>query len=79
MIPSDAKRLNAFGSRKCRASKVRCVELLGDTEGYDMLTGRLLYKVGDEVVPDSFDEDLREECSNWIHFFITRIEAEMYG
>ena len=78
VIPHDAKRMNAMSSRKCRASKVIVHELFGADKAYDSHTGKLLYKTGMEVFPDSFDDDVREECSNGIHFFITRIEAENY-
>ena len=77
VIPHDAKRLNACSSRKCRASKVVVCEIFGEP-GFDKHTGKTFYEAGKEVVPDSFDEDRREECSNGIHFFITRIEAENY-
>lgn len=33
---------------------------------------------GETVVPDSFDEDRWNECSNGIHFFITKQEAIDY-
>ena len=36
------------------------------------------YRIGERIVSDSFDEDWQIECSNGIHFFITRIEAESY-
>lgn len=78
VIPHDAKRMNSLGSRKCRASKVFVHEMFGAKEAYDQHTGKLLYKEGEEVVPDSFDEDVRVECSNGIHFFLSRIEAERY-
>ena len=38
----------------------------------------LLYKVGEMVYPDSFDEDRWNECSNGIHFFINKQEAIDY-
>jgi hypothetical protein len=78
VITHDAKRLNSLGSRKCRASKVFVHEMFGAKEAYDNHTGKLLYKEGEEITPDSFDEDVRTECSNGIHFFLTRIEAERY-
>ena len=37
-----------------------------------------LYVPGEIVIPDSFDDNRWEECSNGIHFFITRQEAEEY-
>ncbi len=78
VIPHDAERMNAIGSRKCRASKVIVHELFGADEAYDQHTGELLYKQGIEVVPDKFDPDIRVECSHGIHFFMTREEAVAY-
>jgi hypothetical protein len=78
VILHDAKRMNSLGSRKCRASKVFVHEMFGAKEAYDQHTGRLLYKEGEEIIPDSYDDDVRVECSNGIHFFMTRIEAERY-
>lgn len=40
--------------------------------------GGFTYRVGETVVPDSFDEDRWNECSNGIHFFITKQEAIDY-
>ena len=74
VIPHDAKRLNAYGSRKCRAEKVFVLE----GEGYDKHTGKTKYTPDTWVIPDSFNEDRREECSHGIHFFITRAEAKNY-
>ena len=78
VIPHDAKRLNAIGSRKCRADKAFVLELFGADEAYDKHTGALLYKKEEWVIPDSFDEDIRVECSHGIHFFMRREEAEDY-
>ena len=36
------------------------------------------YRVGAEVRPDSYDDDPRVECTNGIHFFLTRAETEEY-
>jgi hypothetical protein len=78
VIPHDAKRMNSYSSRKCRASKVIVHELFGADEAYDQHTGRVLYKAGLEIIPDSYDDDMRIECSNGIHFYLTRIEAERH-
>jgi hypothetical protein len=78
VIPHDALRLNAYGSRKCRASKVFVHAIFGAESGYDKHTGKVLYKVGNEVVPDSFDDNKFIECSHGIHFFMRRAEAEAY-
>ena len=39
---------------------------------------RTVYKVGEVVRPDRFDTCRWKECTNGIHFFITRKEAEEY-
>ena len=78
VIPHDAERMNAIGSRKCRASKVFVNEMFGADEAFDKHTGTTLYRVGCEVIPDKFDPDIRNECSHGIHFFMTREEAEDY-
>jgi hypothetical protein len=78
VIPHDAERMNSIGSRKCRASKVIIHEIFGASSAYDKHTGKLLYVVGKEVTPDKYNPDIRVECSNGIHFFMTREEAEEY-
>ena len=37
-----------------------------------------VYKAGEMVYADSFDDNRWDECSNGIHFFITREEAVEY-
>ena len=78
-VPRSAKRVNSTG-RKCRVEKVKVIELTnGVTEAFDKHSGKLLYKVGSWVKPDSFDNDIRNECTNGIHCFITKKEAEDYN
>ena len=74
-IPEDAERVNAYGSRKCRASYAICIE----GEGVDARSGKVEYAPGRLIRPDGFDPDPRLECSHGIHFFITRREAEECG
>jgi uncharacterized protein YjbI with pentapeptide repeats len=76
-VPRSAQRVNST-SRKCRVEKAKVVALSSGTEAYDKHTGKLLYTVGKWVRPDSFNADIREECTNGIHCFITRGEAEKY-
>lgn len=40
--------------------------------------GGFSYTVGEYAVPDSFDDDVTNVCSNGIHFFITKEEALDY-
>jgi hypothetical protein len=74
-IPADVKRINSLTGRKCRAEKALVLE----GEGLGSYDQKTIYKVGEWVIPDSFDDDIRIECSHGIHFFITRKEAEEYN
>jgi hypothetical protein len=75
-IPETAKRSHAFG-RKCRAEYVEVLEVVGADAAFTHAHGpRTEYRVGERVMPDGFSEDWQSECSNGIHFYITRIEAE---
>jgi hypothetical protein len=77
-IPDAAKRSHAFG-RKCRAEYVDVLEVIGGDVGVTSAHGpKTQYKAGERVHPNSFNEDWTSECSNGIHFFITRAEAEAY-
>ena len=76
-IPEDAKRSHAFG-RKCRAEFVDVLEIFGAEVGISLHDEETEYRVGQRVTPDSFDDNWQDECSNGIHFFITRLEAENY-
>ena len=79
LIPSDAKRCHAIGSRKCRAEFAKVLEISdGLTELLNNEWVECLYKVGEIVTPDSYDPDITVECSHGINFFISRIEAEEY-
>ena len=75
-IPAAARRSHAFG-RKCRCEFAEVVEA-PDGAYTDQHGPRTEYKVGEIVKSDSWDENWMNECSNGIHFFITRIEAENY-
>ena len=83
LIPADAQRSSAT-SRKCRASKAHVLAIY-DNEGNDQESVvsdnyvTTTYKVGEDVLPDSWDDDRWSECSHGIHFFITRREAEIYN
>jgi hypothetical protein len=74
-IPADAKRSHAFG-RKCRAEYADVLEVIGAEVGIAMHDYKTEYRVGQRVTPDSFDENWQDECSNGIHFYITKLEAE---
>ena len=83
-IPAESKRLSAT-TRKCRCNiaKVVAIQNIDGTDsgllevcsGYDH---NFIYKVGETVSVDKFDNNRWNECSNRIHFFITREEAVNY-
>ena len=83
-IPEGAKRSNAAG-RKCRAEYARLIAI--DSIGWEY-DGSPVYSkhkpdfiypaIGETVTPDRWDDDRWNECSNGVHFFITRYEAENY-
>ena len=84
-IPAEAKRSSAT-TRKCRCEFAEVLELqnLDGTPYYDDKIVNdnyveTIYKVGDIVHPDSWDDDRWNECSHGIHFFITRDEAVRYN
>ncbi|HEX5508455.1 MAG TPA: pentapeptide repeat-containing protein, partial [Pseudolabrys sp.] len=77
-IPAEAKRSHAWG-RKCRAEYVDVIEVIGAEYGITCQHGpETHYRVGERIKPDDFDDHWSRECSNGIHFFITRLEAENY-
>jgi len=81
LIPAWAKRTASLIGRKCRASAAIVLAIQGNEpqssagSGY----GSILYEIGKTVYPDSYDPDIRVECSHGIHFFLTREEAEEWN
>jgi hypothetical protein len=75
-IPVSAGRVNAYGSRKCRAEYAVVIDAPDGSRS--LHDSDFTYTIGQTVRPDSFDPDPRVECSHGIHFFITREEAEEY-
>ena len=83
-IPEDARRCSAT-SRKCRCDKAKVLSVWNmrlEEEVSEVVNHaynqETLYKVGEMVYPDSFDEDRWKECSNGIHFFINKQDAINY-
>ena len=84
-IPAEAKRSSAT-TRKCRCEFAEVLELQsldGTPYNDDKVVGNnyveTIYKVGEIVRPDSWDDNRWNECSHGIHFFITRDEAVSYN
>ena len=82
-IPEDARRTSAT-TRKCRCDKAMVLDItsLDGEKHFDEVTNNnykeTIYKVGEIVYPDSFDENRWNECSHGIHFFINKEEAINY-
>lgn len=84
-IPKEAKRTSSLVGRKCRAEWAIVKRIENDRgEEIASITGTgqyskgFVYTAGEIVRPDSYDDDIRVECTHDIHFFITREEAESY-
>ena len=83
-ILSDAKRVSATG-RKCRCDKAKVLSIQ-NIDGTPSIStsvasdrdSKFIYKVGEIVTVDDFDENRWNECSTGIHFFINRQEAVNY-
>ena len=83
-ILSDAKRVSATG-RKCRCDKAKVLSIQNIDGTQSILTSvasdrdsTFIYKIGEIVTVDDFDENRWNECSTGIHFFINRQEAVEY-
>lgn len=82
-IPSEAKRVSTPVGRKCRAEYAEVISMV-DKSGSEVAIAKsrhdesFVYRVGEIVRPDHFDDDWRIECAPGIHFFITRQEAVDY-
>ena len=83
-ILSDAKRVSATG-RKCRCDKAKVLSIqnIDGTPSVNSSVAsdrdsKFIYKVGEIVTVDDFDENRWNECSTGIHFFINRQEAVNY-
>jgi uncharacterized protein YjbI with pentapeptide repeats len=83
-VCDDAKRSSAT-TLKCRCSKAKVLEiqnmdgtLCDSTEVQSDHENSFIYKVGEIVEVEDFDENRFNECSSGIHFFIAREMAVKY-
>lgn len=83
LITEDAKRSSAT-TRKCRCSKAKVLSIkpIHDSPEVEEIESEydseFIYKVGEYVEVNDFDEDRWKECSTGIHFFLTKQEALNY-
>ena len=83
-IPEDARRLSAT-SQKCRCDKATVLQIqepdgtVADVYSVEAnYDPDFVYKVGETVSVQDFDEDRWHECSPGIHFFVNRKDAVKY-
>lgn len=77
LIPGDAKRVSGT-TRACRCDKAYVLRIEGADEAYSFNDPSFVYRAGEYVYADSFDDDRWNNWSHGIYFFIDREEAEMY-
>jgi hypothetical protein len=82
LIPAKAKRVNAIGYRKCRFEFAQVLVIYDGKkkvkEGISKQHSDFIYRVGEIVIPDSFDPSPFVECSHGISAFISKQEAIDY-
>ena len=81
-ICADAKRSSATG-RKCRCDKAKVLSIVSPDgssakKAVSEFDADFVYRVGETVSVDDFDDNRWNECAPGIHFFITRQEAVDY-
>ena len=77
-IPNQAQRTSCLINRKCRAEYIDVLEVVGEPDFTGVLKSERygIYQPGQRTYADKFCDDMRIDCSNGIHFFMTLKEAE---
>lgn len=79
-IPAGAARTACLVGRTCRA-EYAIVDGVESASGATVESWKsendpgFVYRVGETATPDSYDPDIRVECTHGIHFFMTREEV----
>jgi hypothetical protein len=82
-IPADVPRTSSLVGRKCRAQSARVVSIEAPNgtlvpEGVSLHDENFLYRTGEVVSEPKYDPDIRVECTQGVHFFMTKEEARKY-
>ena len=83
LIPENAKRSSAT-TLKCRCSEARVLDIEDIKTGLKVQAMKssydpnFIYRVGEIVTVDNFDEDRWNECAPGIHFFMNKDNALNY-
>jgi len=81
-VPADAERVSSLIGSKCRAEYANVIEVLNEngepcdsTVAYGWYDESFEYREGETVDPDSWDDDIRVQCTHGIHIYPTKREA----
>ena len=80
-IPADAKRSSGTGIKcRCNKAKVLSIETKGGTpadvtEVHSVFDSNFIYRVGETVTVNNFDDNRFNECAPGIHFYMDRKRA----
>ena len=83
LIPEDAKRSSST-TTKCRCDKAKVLDIENIKTGLKVMeansnyNSNFIYRVGEIVTVEDFDEDRWNECAPGIHFFMNRENAINY-
>ena len=80
LILESTPRTSSYIGRKCRCAFAKVLEINGSIleHGVSSYDGKTEYIPGQVVTANLFDPNPAIECTNGIHFFITKQEAEEY-
>jgi hypothetical protein len=82
-IPTDVPRTSSLVGRDCRAQSARVLSIEAPDgtkvlEGISIHDKNFLYRTGETVSVPDYDPDIRVECTQGVHFFMTKEEARKY-
>lgn len=84
-IPEDARVISVFGPQ-CRCDKAEVVDIelpQGGSAGVKAVSSGyrddFVYRVGEAVSVDDFDENRWSDCTSGIHFYMSRMTAVVHG
>ena len=80
-IPADAKRSSGAGI-KCRCNKAKVLAIENEdgtpadvTEVHSDYDPEFIYRIGETVIVDNFDDNRFNECAPGIHFYMDRVNV----
>ena len=79
-IPAKAKRTWNVTNRKCRAEFVKVLQIFNSegnkiNECHGKHEYSFIYEKGKTIHPDKYDDNIFQDCTHGIHFFVTKQEA----